>query len=66
LWIDIAADTAAKTAAFSEDGFEVGSAFARKLAKSKSRPPLAWLGSGCCSRLQLICTGGEQYMEPGG
>jgi hypothetical protein len=64
LWVDIALEHG-KADLPREDHDEplvLEKAFTKKLAKAKQRPPLAWLGDECCSRLRHLCVDGEQFM----
>jgi hypothetical protein len=64
LWVDLSSDSKKeKTLEVESDDFSLAAGFAKRIKKVSHRPPLAWLGSECCSRLRLLCSGSEQFMD---
>jgi hypothetical protein len=64
LWFDLSSDgvKSQPTDNAMRSDFSLDHGFAKKLAKTAARPPLAWLGIECCSRLRMLCGGSEQFM----
>lgn len=65
LWVDVCVDPSKSEKPQESDveEFSLDLGFARKLSKFKQRPPLSWLGSECCSRLNMLCSDVAKFME---